>query len=201
MHFSKKIIAVVTVGILLFVASFVQIYALNKNFANPENIPLEKSETSFYKGLKITPTDLCIYTWDELNEKYPAWAECYIFQNTFESIEDESEDKGGKDINFILCKVEVENDTEYEIELVKDKFLYWIIEAGYVVNGMDPMTYEALNDEETCRFNPGDVKTVYLPYQIWKEDLPTDELKKTDIKIVYSYYPTKNYLFFKSDGR
>ena len=58
-----------------------------------------------------------------------------------------------------------------------------------------------LNPEYTGSFEAGAELEVKLVYPIADRYLSWEKLNNSDIKIIYSYYPTKNYILYEAKRR
>jgi hypothetical protein len=186
MRYKKIIIFII---ILLWIAgSAAQIWRINSLYPNPEEKPAVKGESVLYKGLTLTAGDVEVYTWEELQEVYPDWQGGFFIQDEESTLEQ---------YNYIIFNITLTNETEEKISFGKEGTDMWVMESGLVHNGSDYFAYMSLNPHIMGQFEPGDTETLKLPYSILREYKSIDELKSDGIKLVYSYYPTKNYILYQ----
>lgn len=67
--------------------------------------------------------------------------------------------------------------------------------------GSDLEVFLALNPDYSSSIPAGEKMELKIAYCILNEYMTLEEIQNTDIKIVYSYYPTKNYFFYPAEER
>lgn len=155
------------------------VWDVNVRYPNPEEKIIRPGETGLYKGLNFQAGNINIYTKSEFEKLYD-----------FSSGEDE-------DGTYIVAEAVFENKTEETIVLSEDQPLYWPVEVGYQRgSNIEYGSFQALNRNYSGNtvLKPGEKMEVSLTFYIHQSALAYDEIKREDIRIVYSYYPTKNYI-------
>lgn len=187
----RKIIIGIGAFILL-VCSVLKIYDINKTFPNTEDKAYRTGEETRYKGLKLTVGDVEIYTTKEFIEKYPN------VQSEFDFLGDNYLDS--LNYSYVIANITVENDTENIIKSGKiDRITSWVIETDMKGNGMDMFSFMALNPDSDGSFAAGEKQELKLPFYVSEEWTEYEKIKKEDIKIVFSYYPTKSYILYEGE--
>lgn len=184
----KKII-IGTAAVIFLVVSVFMIYNVNSVFPNTEDEAYRTGDETRYRGLKLTVGEIGVYTEEDAVEKYPAIEDAQFYEGT---------DKGR--YNYVIAKIVLENDTDETVTFGKFGSVGdWAIEAGLNGNGMDMFIFLALNPTYHKSFLSGDKQELILPFGISKEWITYEELKKEDIKIIYSFYPKKIYILYEGD--
>lgn len=172
----KRIILIVLIALLFGLWGYL-VYDMNVRYPNPEEKILRNGEQTLYKGLTLTAGDISVYSRKELEERYD-----------YAGVE-------STDGTYILAEVTLENNTEDKIFLSGDQPLYWVAEIGYLCcNGINMGLSQFFKTDYNIMLNPGESTELILPYYIFNINGTYDQIKKEEIRIVYSYYPTKNYI-------
>lgn len=187
----KKIIIAVT-ALIFFIVSGFMIYNVNTDYPNAEEKAFKVGEVTRYKGLKLTVGELEIYTEKELIEKYE---DTNIAEQIIKGNLDAAES------TYIIANVTLENDTDETITFGKlDSLGYWIIEVGMTSNGTLNFQYVINPNWDSLKsYSVGEVQNVKLLYCLTKNKISYDQIKQSDVKIIFSYYPTKNYLLYEGE--
>ena len=142
--------------------------------------------------MKLTVGDVEIYTTKEFIEKYPN------VQSEFDFLGDNYLDS--LNYSYVIANITVENDTENIIKSGKiDRITSWVIETDMKGNGMDMFSFMALNPDSDGSFAAGEKQELKLPFYVSEEWTEYEKIKKEDIKIVFSYYPTKSYILYEGE--
>ena len=182
----KKIIAGVVI-LILFICSVFMIYNINSVFPNSDDKVFRTGDVTRYRGLKLTFGEIGVYTKDEMIEKYPAAA------NNYFPVSDDTDDN-----NYVIAIITLENDTEETISFGKfGSVTGWAAEAGLNSNGSDYNKFIVLNTTYSSTFLSGAKQEIILPFAFPKYWITYDELKKEDIKIIYSFYPSKCFVLYE----
>lgn len=195
MRYRKWVILIVC--LLLFGVWAYFVYDVNERFSNPENRIVEQGQTASYKGLTIAPGEVEILSYQEMVERYPD------FDSTYDEMGEEAEETIHEmaHYHYILVHLSIENPTDEKISFGKESITLWPIEVGVQGNGMDPFMLMYFNPGYDGSFTAHEKMDMILPYTIYTEYLTLEEIKKEDIRVVYSYYPTKNYIFYEGGER
>lgn len=174
----KKLAGIILVVILFLIWGYF-VWDMNVRYPNPEEKVLRPGEQALYQGLTLYAGDIEVYTREEFEELY--------------------EYSSGSDENgtYIVAEAVLENNTEETIALSENQPLYWVVEVGYKChNASEYVSFQILNKEYSSItvLKPGDVMELKIPYYINPIAATYDVIRKEDIRIVYSYYPTKNYI-------
>lgn len=189
MTFYKKIIIGI-VSLVLLACSAYMIYNVNSVFPNADCKAYVTGDETRYRGLKLTVGDIEIYTQEELEEKYPA----------VKNINPEFENVGAG--NYIIANITLENDTDETVQLGKlGSVTGWAVEKDMYGNGISYFTFLELNPSYGTSFSSGQKKELILPFRIGEEWVAYDELIQGDIKIIYSFYPTKAYILYEGKSK
>ena len=172
-------------------------WEINAMYPNPENIPVQQGETFTYKGASITATDMQVYQFDELMTAYPDLSNAYDIMGE----EGYTQKESAKENNYFTATLNVENNSNEVVTFSKESILYWVIEIGVERNSADFFYFQTLNPSYTSKLQPGEHEEVILCYGILKDYLSFTDIKNSDIKLVYSYYPTKNYVLRKANDK
>ena len=194
-HF-KKIIMIVLLVAFAGIWGYL-VYQVNANYPAAKNIAITEGEEGRYKGLRITPEGLEICSYEEAVDKYPELVSSYS------SLDDEGTSLTGEmDLyNYVFVHIKIRNTMDTKLSMGKESILYWPIEVnGIESNCMDMFQFTQMNPSYSRTFEAGKEIELILPYAIYKEHVSLEELKKSELKIVYSYYPTKNYILYKGDN-
>lgn len=184
MRYKKIIIG--TVALLFLAVSVFMIYNVNSVFPNTEDKAYRTGDETRYRGLKLTVGEIEVYTEEEAVEKYPAIKDTQLYET----------DKGK--FNYVIANITLENDTDDVITFGKFGSVgQWCIEAGLEGNGMSYFDFLALNPTYHKSFSVGDKQDIILPFTLSKKWITYEELKKEDIKIIYSFYPEKIYILYE----
>ncbi|MCI8365890.1 MAG: hypothetical protein HFG34_13240 [Eubacterium sp.] len=179
-NYKKYTILILAVPVFLIWGYLV--WDINDRYPNPEEKILLAGEQARYQGILLTAGDIKIYSSAEFDALYDYSS---------------GDEKIG---TYIVIQAELKNDTEETIILSENQPLYWIAEVGYrCSNAVNIDTFQILNKDYTgmVLIEPGEVFKVELPYFIYSINASYDVIKKQDIRVVYSYYPTKNYILSK----
>lgn len=190
---SKKLIMILMI-LLIFGIWVYMVYDVNHRFPNPVNIACEPGETAGYKGVTLTAGEIEIFSYDEALEHYPSLADAYKSLGTDST--DSSEN--ARNYSYVLVHVCLENTTDNTISFGKESIILWTMEAGTHQNGTDFFQFTILNPEYRGSVAAHETIDLILPYGMSLNYMSLEELKSSDIRIVYSYYPTKNYLYYQS---
>lgn len=182
----KRIILALTVLILTMVCGYM-IYRINIMYPSPENVAYQPGDTAKYKGMFMHMGEIELYDSEEAAKTYPELADL---------IRGETEQK-----NWFIVNLELENSTEQKISFGKESIAMCVIEVGLESNGIGFQEFMALNPDYKSSLEPGESMQVKLPYSIWEKYISPEEVENTDIKLVYSYYPTKNYILYSAEER
>ncbi len=173
--------------VLALAAGGVRIASINKVFPSPENKVYREGETFHYKGLEAKAGEVEIYNREEIKVAYPGI-----------DMEDEVLENGQtEEVTYIVANVEISNKTENTISMGKTGVAQWILEAGLYANGADYTSFLSLNPSYSRTFYAGDTKTIKIVFTIRNEYMTKRELEETPLKVVYSYYPSKNYIYYE----
>lgn len=191
----KKIIIAVPI-LIFFAVSVFMIYNVNSVYPNAEEKAYREGDVTRYKGLKMTVGEVEIYTEDELIEEYAdidingkLTTEGYI-------VEGEHISEG----TYIIVNITLENDTDETITFGKlDDIYYWITEVGMTANSTFLRLFFEINPVIYSSFSAGDVQEMKLLYRMDERNISYEQLKQNDIKVVFSYYPTKEYLLYEGE--
>lgn len=179
------------IGIICYVYF---VYDINKRFPSPENYVVKEGESFLYQGIYMDVEKHEFLTYSQLNEKYHP-VEAGVLEDLF------YEKKNG----YYLCQyLKIHNTQNEEIDL---KSAYdignWCYESRKDYNGMTfvgcVMDGELTVEKGGISVQPGESKEVMLCYYIGREGKDIKTVKKENFKIVYSLYPTKNYILVKGD--
>lgn len=184
----KKIIIGIAVTAFLICSGFM-IYNVNSVFPNTDDKEYMTGDETRYKGLKLTVGETGVYTREEFIKKYPAGAENYgpIPEYTEEH-------------NYVVAEIILENDTDETVSIGKfSTVTFWQIEADFNGNGMDYGKFMVLNPTYSLSFQSGTKQELILPFMIPEEWISYEKLKQSDIKIIYSFYPTKCYILYEGE--
>ena len=101
------------------------------------------------------------------------------------------------DSTYIVANVKMTNNTQDTVYMGKTGVAQWILEAGLNSNGVDAYIFSSLNPDYSRTFQAGDSEEIKLVYTIWSDYMTKEELEKSPLKVVYSYYPGKNYIYYE----
>ena len=189
--FCKRNVGIFIAGILLLVWAYFT-YDVNKRFPNPKNISLKAGETTDYKGIKLSAgEEIEIYDYDGLVKQYPQ------LELVYDLMEDEKEMAG--DAYFFLAPVTFHNPTKQEWNMGKESIIMWVLETGNTNNGVDYFVFSELNPDYSGTLEPGETMEIKLPFSITKDYITMEKAMKWDKKIIYSYYPAKNFLYYPGE--
>lgn len=188
--FCKKHIGILGVAVLLAVWAYFT-YDVNHRFPNPKNISIESGESTNYKGIKITPGEIEIYDYDGLIKQYSQLEMLYYIMDY--------EQESAKDSYFFLVPITMENPTTEPWSIGKESIVMWVLETGTTHNGVDYSSFSELNPDYDGNLEPGESQEITLAFSIHKEYMTRQEAMKWDKKIIYSYYPTKNFLYYPGE--
>lgn len=194
-HF-KKIAVIIFLVIIAGIWGYM-VYQINANYPASKNIAITEGEEGRYKGLRIIPEDLEICSYQEAIDKYPD-----LF-SSYSSLDEEGTSLTGEmDLyNYVFVHIKIRNTMNTELSMGKESILYWPIEVnGTESNCMDMFQFTQMNPFYSKTFEGGKELELILPYAIYSEYVSLEELKKSELKIVYSYYPTKNYILYEGEG-
>lgn len=193
----KKMILIVFCLLVLGSAGGVwgyMVYMVNQNFPAAENIAITEGEEGRYKGLRLTAGEMEIYDYEEAVSKYPALISSYDSMET----EGTAVLEDMKNYYYVFVHMNIRNTMNQTLDFGKESILYWPIEVGSVIsNCMDMFQFTQLNPMYSRSFDENEELDMVLPYAIYKEYISLEDLKQSEIKIVYSYYPTKNYMLYQ----
>lgn len=183
----KKMLVVILPFICI--ACIAMIYNVNRVYPMPKDIFYTEGETAVYKGLDISIGEIELYQNEQVQTVYPE-----IYSGF---------DSSGKDTdtNIIIANIKIKNTTDRKISLRKEGIVTWPVEAAYVGNDVDLSCFMMLNPEYTGSFEAGAELEVKLVYPIADRYLSWEKLNNSDIKVIYSYYPTKNYILYEAKRR
>jgi hypothetical protein len=168
-------------------------YNINKSYPNPKNISVRQGEEFKYKGADITVDEMNVYTFDELIKKYPELQTAYDVMGE----DGENQKKEAKKFNYFVSIMNVKNNQSKTINFGKESIPNWVMEISPYANGMDFFYFQTLNEGYTKVLDSGEMEQVILCYGILDEYVSIEKMRSSDIKLVYSYYPTKNYVLRK----
>lgn len=181
----KKIMIILIICVLTTVC-IVRIYHINNRYPDPENIAVRQGETTIYKGMKLTAKELEIYTEKELLDKYPKLADSW----------ERNEDTKAA-FTYIIANMNLKNESQQDISLGKSSITHFFLEINNVEgNAVSQGDFIILNPDYKNTFQAGSESDIKLVYEISDMYMTYNEIKGSRIKIVYSYYPTKNYLYY-----
>ena len=172
---------------VVLVLGAVRIVSLNKALPGPEDKPVTVGEKFIYKGLEGTAGDVEIYNKEEMQMAYP----------DIELEVDGLDDSHISDSTYIVANVKMTNNTQDTVYMGKTGVAQWILEAGLNSNGVDAYIFSSLNPDYSSTFQAGDSEEIKLVYTIWSDYMTKEELEKSPLKVVYSYYPGKNYIYYE----
>lgn len=172
---------------VVLVLGAVRIVSLNKALPSPEDKPVTVGEKFIYKGLEGTVGDVEIYNKEEMQTAYP----------DIELEVDGLDDSHISDSTYIVANVKMTNNTQDTVYMGKTGVAQWILEAGLNSNGVDAYIFSSLNPDYSRTFQAGDSEEIKLVYTIWSDYMTKEELEKSPLKVVYSYYPGKNYIYYE----
>lgn len=191
MRFRKIVFVLVLTVILIFWGHGV--YRINHAYPNPENKEYKEGEVTSYKGLQMKVGALEVYSPQQLEEAYPDIKAYY---------DEKPEEREYAQANtWFVVQVVLENTSEEDITMYYSSVNYWTVEVGTVGNGSSMEEFMVLNPQYSNTVRAGEKMEVLVPYNIGKEYITMEEIEDEDIKIVFSYYPTKSYMLYKSDER
>lgn len=185
----KKILAVIISLVLIGVLGY-YIYDINAMYPNPKNIAVRQGQSFNYKGATVETTDMQVYGFEELIKEYPELETAYDVMGE----EGEKQKKSAKDYNYFCVEMNVRNNQSQTINFVKEGITNWVMEISTYANGMDYFYFQTLNKNYKRILEPGEMEQVFLCYGILDGYVSLQQMKADDIKLVYSYYPTKNYV-------
>lgn len=189
MTFYKKIITGIVVFMLLICSAYM-IYNVNSVFPKADSKAYRTGDETRYRGLKLTVGEVEIYTQEELEEKYPA----------IKNINPEFKNVGVN--NYVIANITLENDTDETIELGKfGSVTSWVIETVLYGNGINYFTFLELNPSYSTSFSTGQKQELILPFCVGEGWATYDELMQGNIKIIYSFYPTKVYILYEGKSK
>ena len=190
MTFYKKIIIGIAALELLSCSAYM-IYNVNSVFPNADSKAYRTGDVTRYRGLKLTVGEVGIYTQEELEEKYP---DVKNIDSSFQY------DGNG---NYVIANITLENDTDETVELGKlGSVTGWVIETDMYGNGMSYFTFLELNPSYGGQsFSKGQKQELILPFHLGEEWITYDKLTQEDIKIIYSFYPTKAYILHEGKSK
>ena len=193
MFYKRKWIILLISGILLVLWGFFT-YDINQRFPNPENIGVKQGETVDYKGIKLTAGEIEIYDGQELLKHYPE------VENVDDYVDDEELEykNRNKDCYFII-HVSMENVTDNVWEAGKEGLVTWTLEAGNHAQGVGLEDFLCINPDSRSTLEPGEKQDLKYIYRMPEEWMTVEEAGKVDKKVIYSYYPSKNYLYYPGE--
>lgn len=184
----KKIIIGIAVTVFLICSVFM-IYNVNSVFPNTDDKAYITGDETRYRGLKLTVGEIGVYTREEFIKKYPAGA------GNYGPISEYTEGH-----NYVVANITLENDTDETISIGKfGTVTLWQIEADLNGNGISYGKFMVLNPTYSVSFPSGTKQELILPFVIAEEWNTYEELKQSDIKIIYSFYPTKSYILYEGE--
>ena len=188
------------VGIVLICVWGSMTYRINKAYPNPENIPVKLGERTKFHGAFLTGESAEVLSPEEMLENYPQLTDTYEIMG--EEISKEML-QDFQQYNYMLVKVKLVNGTDCDINFGKNgDALYWIFEEGRESNAQEMFLFQTLNPEYSgSGIKANSEQEVILVSSIMKMYQSLEELKKQEIKVVYSYYPTKNYISILPEER
>ena len=197
MHFKR--IMTLAAGIMLIGVWLFLVIRINTIYATPKEYPVREGEECKYRGLTITVGDIHFCTYDELIEM---WQELKVSDDMSEMVQAlMMSEEDARRSYFITIEYDIENRTNEVLSTTNGKeSMNMVIEVGASANSSQYSFGKILNKNMTDFFQPGEkyhVRQVYSFYDVLSADL----IKKSDIKIVYSLYPTKNYFYYPADER
>ena len=188
--FCKKNMGLFFLCVLFIVWAYFT-YDVNRRFPSPENVSTQPGETTSFKGIKLTSGDMEIYDYEGLINQYPQVETAYYIMD--------EERKLAEDAYHFIIPVTIENSTENPWSIGKEGILSWVMETGTTNNGMDFFSFEELNPDYDGNLEPGESQEIRLTFSIIKDYMTMEEAIKWDKKIIYSYYPSKNYLYYPGE--
>lgn len=173
-----------TLAVVALISGILMIYQVNQTYPNPQHEVIRPGEIAKYKGLVLYAGNIEVYETGEVKTVYT----------------DVDEELFEEDAYWVIINVELENQTEEEIKLTKERLTDWRLEAGVHMNGISAGAFMQLNPDFHSDWKAGEKQSVKLPFSIWKKSLEQtgQVMKETDIMLVYSYYPTKNYILYEA---
>lgn len=188
MLYKKIVIGVVILAALL--CSAFMIYNVNSVYPGAVDKPYRTGDETRYRGLKLTVGEIEVYTKEEFEEKYP----------DVKNISSEFQNSSA--CNYVTAKIILENDTDETIKFGKfGAVTGWVVEAAVHGNGMAYMEFLTLNPSYSTSFSGGQRQELILPFSFSEEWITYDELKQEDIKIIFSFYPTKSYILYEGKSK
>lgn len=194
-RFSIIFIIAAAVGVwLYFVAD------MRQKFPNPENIAVMPGEEGVYKGAVIYSEDIHICDYDGLLELYPELGEetgSIDMPYMMESRET------ARQKTYIAVEYVLENRGDEEVQLLhpKENLINMVIEAGAYTNGADYAFAKRLNPSLGRSLGAGEKQQIRLVFSFFEFNLSIEEAEQSDIRLVYSLYPTKEYLYYTMDSK
>jgi hypothetical protein len=175
-----KKIAGVMAGILIFGVWGYFVHDINTRYPNAKEQELRNGKQGMYKGLVLSAKNIEVYT--------------------KEAFEDKFNYTGGKsdEGTYVLAYLSLTNDTKETIVLENDQPLYWIAEVGEKTsNACDYDAFQKLNGSYDVLIDEGETLNIRLPYYFMNQMIDYKDVIEEQIRIVYSYYPTKNYMIME----
>ena len=184
MKYCKYVFAVLCIAIIGIWIYLV--YDINEAYPSPEDVVYKKGETFEYYGLKITPEDVQIYTYDEMCDQYEE------LKNDSSNVEERSK------YYYIIVTLHIKNENKNEIIIKDDLVSYWMLETGLAANGMDmDMSYVVDYTSDIFKMDyEGEIEVPYFVYCEEVDNMSKQEILNQGIKIVLNYYPDKKYILF-----
>lgn len=173
-----KKMAVILVGIILAGIWLFLTIDINRRYPNPEEKQLKAAEKGYYKGMELEVGEIELYTKEEYENRYGVAA---------------SMTEPG---TYITVNLTLKNNTDQAVLLDKEGPVMWLLEVGNLYhNSCIYQDFISLNGENRGIMEAHSSWELTLPYFVYSESVLYDRLKKEEIRIVYSYYPTKNYIW------
>ncbi len=173
------------------------VYRVNAEYPNPKHKAYEAGDVTQYKGLNLTVGSAEVYSYGEFVNAYPQVKSAY----------DKFGEQGGAlrndmmKYNIVVAHATLENPSDRTIDLGKERVTSWKLEVENESNGCSQFEFDVLNPTYSTTVKAHEKQDVIFVFSLLDEFLTLEELKCEDVKIVFSYYPTKSYMLFKAADR
>lgn len=183
----KKYIGVVILLAVIGLWAYL-VMDVNRRYPKPENIRVQSGETISYQGIKVIPGEMEIYDYQSLIRQYPR------MKAMGRSVDEELI---SHDECYFIVPITIENIMESRWESTGTSLVSWVIETGSTANGMDYFAFKEMNPEYDGILEPGESQKISLIFSIIGDYITMDQALQWDKKIVFSYYPNKNFLYYQ----
>jgi len=186
--FKKKKLLIIPVVLIIGIWFYLFINVNSRFPEHPENV-YKVGQTTIYKGMNITVNSVKSCRYNELIDLNKDYKELLSLE-AIKTFLNKS--------NIFLVDITMENKTNNDIEMHKEKIHMSMFEIGNVNNGSDYNLFCILNPEYESKFKKNSVTHLVIPY-VFQDYYYKGKIGEDDAKFIFSYYPTKEYYLIKHD--